>query len=84
MKTKTRVVFRKWPNGDILALFPLVQDYSYFCLSYQHIGQHGGADYTGCISSTKPATSEEYADLETELQFLGYSLQIRTRSNTFI
>ena len=63
MTDQTKVIFRKWPDGDILALFPDIQEHSYFCSSYQHIGQHCSAEYGGCISSTVPATQDEYRDL---------------------
>jgi len=80
---KTVVVFRKWGKnngGGILALFPHIDEGNYLCLSYEHIGQHGGADYRGCISITKPAKPEEYADLQKELENIGYNLIIRKRA----
>ena len=78
MTEQTRVIFRKFPNGDILALFPEIQ-ITNFCSSYMHIGQHGGADYQACISITKPAAPDEYANLASELSSIGYDLQIRQR-----
>jgi hypothetical protein len=76
------VVFRKWkaPFDGILALFSHVRHSGHLCMSYEHVGQHGGADYTGCISVTRPATPEEYKDLKSELEQIGYNLQIRKRS----
>lgn len=64
-----RVVFRKWRNGDVIALWPdsLHRGGYGFVMSYEHIGQHGGADYHGVVAATKPATPEEYADLLAEL-----------------
>ena len=79
----TTVVFRKWPDGDILALFPNMDETRGMCGSYMHIGQHGGADYSGCISATKPATKAEYADLESELSSIGYELQIKKRRTSW-
>lgn len=76
---KTKVVFRKWPEGDILALFPEIDEGNYKCSSYMHIGQHSGADYTGCIQSTKAAIPEEYADLKRELEGLGYDLDVKRK-----
>lgn len=82
----TRVVFRKWKSdGAILALFP---DQTWFegrnnaprmCSSYEHVGQHGGADYYGCIHQTWPAFENEYAELKKELEDLGYKLKPITR-----
>tara|TARA_Y100000310_G_C20220314_1_gene595447 strand:- start:283 stop:561 length:279 start_codon:yes stop_codon:yes gene_type:complete len=71
----TPVIYRKYKqNGDILALFPSIpHDHNgYYCESYQHIGQHGGADYVHCIGITTPATPAEYADLHAELIRVGY------------
>jgi len=75
---QTAVVFRKYNNGEILALFPY-EDHSYLdnnCVSYMHIGQHGAADYIGCIYDTKPAKEEEYKDLFEELENIGYNLKV--------
>ena len=74
----TRVIFRKWSNGDVIALFPDIDAGGGYCSSYEHIGQHGGADYALVVAATKPAT--EYADLLAELKGLGYDdLVIRQR-----
>ena len=78
----TVVIFRKWPDGEILALFPGEPHDAArgLCISYQHIGQHSGADYAGCMASTKRATAAEYAPLLKELRQIGYdNLQIRLR-----
>lgn len=85
MNTKeppTVVIFRKWPDGDILALFPTVPGdvFGNLCNSYEHVGQHGNADYHGCIRQTKPAKPSEYADLKKELGRIGYNLVIRKRA----
>ena len=80
MKTKPDIViFRKFRGGDILALFPEIPDCNNFCLSYQHVGQHGGADYSHCISITTPAKPSEYKELARELRRIGYLLDIRQR-----
>lgn len=76
-KEITKVIFRKFNDGDVVALFPEVQ-YSEdkgLCMSYQYIGQHGAADYS-LMYSTKPAKQEEYKDLYDELTGLGYNLKI--------
>lgn len=78
----TVVVFRKFRNGgDVIALFPYLpgtNDLS-TCSSYQHIGQHGSADYSGCMRASVPATPEEYASLKHELEGapFGYRLQVQ-------
>lgn len=74
MKTKQnkiKVVFRKFKDGEIIALFPS-EDWSHGMItSYQHIGQYGGADPL-IVYDTKPATPEEYAPLLVELVAIGY------------
>jgi len=84
----TIVVFRKWKKsvhayGDgILALFPEDRwsvNMSISCSSYEHVGQHGAANYVGCISRTVPATPGEYKPLKQELEQLGYRLVVRKR-----
>lgn len=73
----TSVVFRKYPDGDIIALFPEVDEGNYKISSYMHVGQHGAADYEGVVESTKLATPEEYADLKRELEYVyGYNFKI--------
>ena len=91
MKTdveKTDVIFRKetrdtkWEN-EIFALFPYdVHDFfSGHCASYQHIGQHSPADYDMCIQNSIPAKGDEYKDLKSELESLGYNLNIIKKRN---
>jgi hypothetical protein len=75
---KTKVIFRKWKDGTITALFPEVSsdEHGYNCLSYNHLGQHGEAEYDYCVSMTKPANIIEAASLAKELKGLGYDLKI--------
>ena len=68
------VVFRKWKeNGDVIALFPqLPADlYGEYCDAYEHVGQHGGADFHGVIRQTTPCSLNDAADLATELRRIG-------------
>lgn len=79
-----KVIFRKWKDakreGDIIALFPEIPfTYGGDITSYEHIGQHGGADYNAVLSMTSPASPAEYAHLLEELQSIGYELQVVTR-----
>lgn len=81
---KTTVIFRKYPDGEIIALFPLMPDSAVslepLIMSYLHIGQHGGANYQVVLSQTTPATPAEYGDLAKELEEVGYeNLVIRKR-----
>ena len=73
-----RVIFRRWRDtGTLIALFPgLPADYEgWFCDAYEHVGQHGGADYHGVIQATQPVNVEEAAPLAEELERIGYVLQ---------
>jgi hypothetical protein len=70
------VVFRRWddPSGDVIALFPEIPAdiEGQYCLSYEHVGQHGGADYRNVIANTVPAPVKEAARLARELELIGY------------
>lgn len=81
----TDVVFRRWPDGSVIALFPGESwDCSgRFCASFEHVGQHGGADYAGCIARSKPASAAEYAALKRELEGepYGYRLRVLKRAS---
>lgn len=69
------VIFRKFPNGEIIALFPYepVTADCWNCGSYMHIGQHGAASQN-LVNDTKLATTAEYANLKKELEDIGYAL----------
>lgn len=72
------VVFRRWRDtGTVIALFPeLPADYQgWFCDAYEHVGQHGGADFHGVVQHSTPAPPDEYADLAEELRRIGYNLR---------
>jgi len=81
-KSETPVIFRKWKprrefgeeGGDIIALFPadLGTNDPYTCSSYMHQGQHSSADPWLVMQDTVPAKPEEYADLQRELEQVGY------------
>lgn len=73
---KTKVIFRKFPAGDVIALFPeLPGNYNPATyLSYQHIGQHGAASVS-LTRRTALATKAESAELARELRRIGYKLR---------
>jgi hypothetical protein len=75
------VIFRKFPDGDIIALFPCIPAEGlnpWTCQSYMHVGQHGAAD-PRIVHDTRPARKHEYAALKTELERIGYHLIVRRR-----
>jgi hypothetical protein len=84
------VIFRKWLNNKVLALFPEdpVDKEGRYCFCYEPIGEPeskyygllvGAEDYTTCIRRTKPATPEEYGDLKARLERVGYKLRLKKR-----
>lgn len=83
---ETPVIFRKYGprRGDsVIALFPaeLGTPDPYTCSSYVHVGQHGSADPNRVMRRTRPATPDEYRDLQAELEGapFGYRLRIYGR-----
>ena len=68
------VIFRTWPNGETIALFPATPSTAdgVACESYAHVGQHGGANYAYVVRKTRPATDAERMPLQSELERLGY------------
>ena len=76
---RTAVIFRKWKSdGEIIALFPEIPSdgSGYHCLSYGHIGQHGGANYRLVLQATIPATLRDSEPLAKELTAIGYALKV--------
>jgi hypothetical protein len=77
----TRVIFRKYNDGQVIAIFPYeIADAAGNVTSYMHIGQHSAASLD-IIRSTKAAGADEYKDLMTELKSIGYDLIVNKRVN---
>lgn len=64
---KIQVLFRKFDNGEIVAVFPFEVWSDFYITSYMHIGQHGPMSVGG-LTQTKPARIDEYAELLEELK----------------
>ena len=81
---KTVVVFRKYPDGEVIALFPEIphDDRGLLCSSYMRIGQHGAASCPAVSQETEPALPAEYSSLKKELEHIGYKLEVRERITT--
>jgi hypothetical protein len=81
MKPKTKMIFRRYPNGAICALMPEVPAdvRGLYCTSYERHGQHGSADARGVIEKTTLATRKERAPLARELRRIGYRIEFRSR-----
>jgi hypothetical protein len=78
------VVFRRWrDSGDVIALFPEIPAdlFGRYCEAYEHVGQHGGADYHGVIQATVPVRHDEAANLAEELTQIGYNLRPMQRAS---
>jgi hypothetical protein len=80
------VIFRKWQGRDwkeIVALFPTLPANQYGEItSYEHTGQHEGADYGYVVSTTEPAKPSEYRPLLKELPKIGYKrLKVYKKEN---
>ena len=86
-QSQVAVIFRVWTaefpgtrkvgTGNLyntIALFPeLPADVNgHYCESYQHVGQHGAANYQMIIAHSRPAWASEYADLKRELESAPY------------
>ena len=77
----THVIFRKWHNGEIIALFPYEPGTMdpWTCQSYEHIGQHGAASVSLTSAYTRTTKPEEYVELKRELERIGYNLIVLKR-----
>lgn len=76
-----KVIFRKFKifPKDVLAVFPDIEaDQRGNLFSYQHVGQHGSCS-RDFFSFTTAAKKEDYADLQKELESIGYVLDVRKR-----
>lgn len=74
----TDVIFRVWKRqGGVIALFPGIDEGNGKISSYEHHGQHGGADYMGVMGLTRPAKPAEYASLKRELESPPYNYRFR-------
>mgnify|MGYP006888328611 FL=1 len=77
----TTVIFRRFKDGGIIALFPYeIETKQGHVSSYMHIGQHSAAslDVIQCTALAEPS---KYADLQKELEGIGYVLEIKKRVN---
>lgn len=77
----TKVVFRVCKEGVVYALMPEIKAdvAGRYCTSYEHVGQHGAADYYYCIATSRPAEPHEYQNLIDELGRVGYKVKVIQR-----
>lgn len=81
---ETIVIFRvdRGERGSVFALMPEIPTDvdGRYCGVYEHVGQHGAADYHGCIAASRPADVWQYSPLLAELTERGYRVAIRRRA----
>ena len=76
---KTKVIFRKFKEGDIIALLSDEKTWRKKDITcYQHYGQHTECN-SNIVNITSPANESEYIELKKELESLGYNLLIQRR-----
>lgn len=76
MSNKDKVVFRVFPEGDVVAIFPEIDaDKNGNVSSYQRIGQHGPCS-PELIKGLRAAKLKEYKALKQELESIGYKLEV--------
>ena len=74
-KSFTRVIFKKFSGGEVIA-FLLDNEVNPSRIdSYMHVGQHGEAS-EDLPASLKGCTPKEYAPLKKELESMGYFLKV--------
>lgn len=77
---QTEVQFRLF-MGEVIAVFPYIIETKSNVSCYAHIGQHSSCMWN-INNASKPATPEEYSDLQKELESIGYNLKlIKKRSH---
>lgn len=79
---ETPVIFRRYRDGDIIALFPAEPGTyePWTCSSYLRLGQHGSANPGLVIRGTKQAKPDEYASLKRELESAPYGYRLKVYS----
>lgn len=79
---KVFVKFLIHPDGDLMAYFPYMKaDNKGNKTCYAHIGQHSACS-PEYAKECRYAGTNEYGDLKTELESIGYELRI-SKSNLF-
>lgn len=78
---ETRVVIRRWRDtGDLIALFPDIDEGRGMIQSYMRVGQHGPAS-PAIVDRTRPADvdAEDVQRLLRELRAVGYCPRVVKR-----
>lgn len=83
-KEVLKVVFRKFGNGEVIALFPQFTNKKKYTIdSYMKIGQHGECDHL-IIHDTKLAKESEYKELLNEIKNIYHEYDIKVMKKLII
>lgn len=83
-KEVLRVVFRKFNDGEIIALFPQFTNKKRYTIdSYMKIGQHGECDPL-IVHVTKLAKENEYKELLNEIKNIYHEYDIKVMKKLII
>lgn len=74
MSELTRVAFRQFDDGEVIAFFPDERDGEYI-MSYMHHGQHGNAS-PELLNELDQPTPTDITPLYLELLRIGYDLKM--------
>ena len=76
---KVNVTFRKFEDGEVIAIFPTMfpvpQNSDLEVLSYMHEGQHAMASEC-LVNELEKASETEYKPLLDELNAIGYNMNV--------
>ncbi len=72
MNEKIKVIFRKFEDGQVIALFPNEKEEKGFIMSYMAIGQHSSAS-VDLVEELDTCNSKEVAQGIKMLQGVGYT-----------
>lgn len=80
MMESTRTILRRFPDGDLIALFPDIDEGRGRCSSYMRVGQHAPADRR-LVDRTRPVDPSDLdaAALLRELRAVGYEPRVIRR-----
>lgn len=77
-KVKIDAYFRKFPEGDVIAIWEeessISPNYRYWA-SYMHIGQHSECS-PELVSELDVASEQEYLPLKKEMESIGYDVSV--------
>lgn len=81
MEKITKVVFRAYDDGEIVAMFPEMTDKEGRTMGYSHNSRRFFVEYRRIMRLTKPAIRKEYIALFWELKDAGFAqLQVYKRA----